>query len=97
VVRDDLTARYPAAWPARVAITLADGVVLRGASDYPRGNPENPITTAALERKMTDLVASRFGPAVAQQLLDAVRGIDTCDDMASAVRDIALTGGERAT
>jgi len=96
-VCDDLTARYPAAWPARVAVTLADGVVLRGASEYPRGNPENPITTAALEQKMTGLVASRFGATVAQQVLEAVHRISACGDMASAVRDVVPTAGVGGT
>ena len=29
-MEDDLTAKYPAAWPARLNVTLADGTVLRG-------------------------------------------------------------------
>jgi 2-methylcitrate dehydratase PrpD len=87
-VRDDLTARYPGAWPARVAITLDNGVVLREACEHPRGHPENPVTTAALEAKMQDLVASRFGSAVARRLADAIDGIPGAADMATALRDI---------
>ncbi len=90
-VRDDLTARYPAAWPARVAITLDNGVVLRQAYDYPRGHPENPVTTAALESKMHDLVASRFGASVAHRVGDAVGKIRASDDMAITLRDILPT------
>jgi 2-methylcitrate dehydratase PrpD len=96
-VWDDLTARYPAAWPARVAVTCRDGTVLRGASDYPRGNPENPITTSALESKMAQLVESRFGPAVTERLIDAVRRIPVCDDMATALRDIVPVAGDHRT
>lgn len=87
-VADDLTARYPAAWPTRVAITLDTGVVLRGASEYPEGHPENPVPVATLESKMLGLVSSRFGTCTAERLLEAVRRIATCPDMATAVSDI---------
>ena len=60
-VKPELTAKYPEAWPARVSVRLENGNVLRGASDYPRGNPENPVSTEALEEKFLALVGSRFG------------------------------------
>jgi 2-methylcitrate dehydratase PrpD len=81
-VAGDLTAKYPAAWPARVAIVLEDGRVLLAAADYPRGNPENPVSTADLEAKFTGLVAPRFGEAAAQRALDAVRSLVDCPDLA---------------
>jgi 2-methylcitrate dehydratase PrpD len=84
-VADDLTAKYPAAWPARVAITLVDGTVLRGASDFPRGNPENPVSTAGLEEKFTSLVAARFGEDAARRAIAKIRGIETCEDMFSTL------------
>ncbi len=87
-VREDLTARYPGAWSARLAVTLDSGVVLRVACDHPRGHPENAVTTAALESKMHDLVASRFGTSVARHVADAVAQIPTSTDMATTLRDI---------
>ncbi len=91
-VEDDLTRKYPAAWPARVVVTLNNGAILNGSSDYPRGNPENPVSTAALEDKFTSLVGSRFGTETAQRALRAVHSIETCDDMAVVFRDVL---GER--
>jgi len=85
VVADNLTTKYPAAWPSRVAVTLADGTVLRGTSDYPRGNPENPVSTEGLEQKFLSLVAPRFGDATARQAIERVRTIATCKDMFSAM------------
>ena len=73
-VAGDLTAKYPAAWPARVTLTLADGSRLCDASDYPRGNPENPISTRALEEKLVALVAPRFGSECADAALAAIAG-----------------------
>jgi 2-methylcitrate dehydratase PrpD len=60
-VADDLTTKYPAAWPARVTITLRDGFRLCDASDFPRGNPENPIDRRDLVEKFVALVSPRFG------------------------------------
>ncbi|MEP6691094.1 MAG: MmgE/PrpD family protein [Gemmatimonadaceae bacterium] len=91
-VADDLTAKYPSAWPTRLAVTLRDGAVLRGASDYPRGNPENPVTTTLLEEKFLALITPRFGAGVAARALAAVQSLDTCADMARAFHDLLPDG-----
>jgi 2-methylcitrate dehydratase PrpD len=81
-VADDLSAKYPAAWPARVRIELGNGTVLAGGSDYPRGNPENPVTTPELEEKFLALVAPRFGPDVAARAVAAVFALTESADIA---------------
>jgi 2-methylcitrate dehydratase PrpD len=80
-VADDLTAKYPARWPTRVAVTLADGTTLRGASDFPRGNPENPVFTETLEAKFVELVAPRLGDAFAHRALTTVRSLHDSADV----------------
>jgi len=88
VVAPDLTEKYPAAWPARLTITTRDGSTLTGSSDYPRGNPENPVSTEALRQKFTTLVGSRFGTETVDRALDAWRGIEECNDMARLFSEI---------
>jgi 2-methylcitrate dehydratase PrpD len=73
---EDLTARYPAAWPARLTITTASGETFRSEADYPRGNPENPVSTEELEEKFRGLVVPRFGAAAVARAIDRVRGLD---------------------
>lgn len=87
-VDDALTAKYPSAWPARVTIKLDDGTVLSDSADYPRGNPENPVTTAALEEKFTALVGSRVGPDVAWRALAAAQSVGSCRDVSALFRDL---------
>jgi 2-methylcitrate dehydratase PrpD len=82
-VSDDLTAQYPSAWPVRVTIFLDSGATERAASEYPRGNAENPVSTDELERKFTTLVAARFGGDVARSALAALHSMDRCSDMAT--------------
>ncbi|MFN8538569.1 MAG: MmgE/PrpD family protein [Thermomicrobiales bacterium] len=79
----DLTALYPARWPARLTLTLRDGQNLVGGSDYPRGNPENPAPLAELEDKFRDLVAPRYSADLAERAIAAVNALESCPDMAS--------------
>jgi 2-methylcitrate dehydratase PrpD len=87
-VADDLTAKYPSAWPTRLSVTLRSGETLTGASDFPRGNPENPVSTEGLEEKFIALVGPRVGDDVAVRALRALRDIESCEDMADAFRDL---------
>jgi 2-methylcitrate dehydratase PrpD len=90
-VAGDLTAKYPAAWPARVTITLRDGSRLSDTSDYPRGNPENPINRRDLEAKFVGLVGPRLGSTVASRAVDAVRNVAADRDLRNL---IAATSSE---
>lgn len=87
-VEEDLTAKYPAAWPARVEITLNDGTVLSESSDYPRGNPENPVSTAGLEDKFRGLIEPRFGGETVRRAIEAVHTLDAATDMADVFRSL---------
>jgi len=88
-VADDLTAKYPAAWPARVSLTLADGSRLCDTSDYPRGNPENPVSTAALEEKLRALVMPRLGARVVDEALAVVAALPGSLDVSQLFRSLA--------
>ena len=84
-VSDEFSRNYPSKWTARVAVSFADGTTACGAADYPRGNPENPVSTAGLEEKFTGLVAPRFGEDVARRAIEKVRAIENCENMFSAL------------
>jgi 2-methylcitrate dehydratase PrpD len=91
-VDPELTEKYPSAWPNRVTLTLRDGTMHGAQQDYPRGNPENAVTTAELEDKFLALVSPRAGRSTAHAALDAVRSIERCDDMARVFADLATLG-----
>ncbi len=82
-VADDLTAKYPATWPARLTITLPDGTSSTRSADFPRGNPENPVSTADLEAKFRAMVAPIHGSAVAERALSVCHSLESCADMAA--------------
>ncbi len=79
---DDLTGRYPASWPVRLKVIYRDGHVEQREADFPRGNPENPVSTAELEEKFLSVVQPRFGGKTARRALDAARSVESCTDMA---------------
>jgi 2-methylcitrate dehydratase PrpD len=87
-VAPDLTAQYPARWPARLELTLADGTMLAGGADYPRGNPENPVPATVLEDKFRGLVVPGYGEALAERAIAAVREIEHWGSVREAVRGI---------
>ncbi len=83
-----LTARYPEAWPARLSLTLASGRIIDADADYPRGNPENPVSSEALEAKARDLISPRYGSEMAQHVIETVRGLENVPDMAALMRTL---------
>lgn len=85
-VAADLTANYPAEWGTRITFTLKNGHQPQLQSAFPRGNPENPVTTSALEEKFRTLVAPRYGGDVAERAVVAVRDLETTFDMAEVSR-----------
>ncbi|MFN8483180.1 MAG: MmgE/PrpD family protein [Anaerolineae bacterium] len=95
-VEPALTAMYPAAWPARLCLRLDDGAVVEAGGDYPRGNPENPVSTHALEDKLAALVTPRLGADVTQRALALVHALPEIKDMRVAVASL-MQGVEAKT
>ena len=88
-VDPEVTARYPAEWGTRMTFTARDGSSAQLNAAFPRGNPENPVSTAVLEAKLRDLVRPRLGQGPAERAILAVNGLEQCPDMATAFPDLA--------
>ncbi|MBI1878994.1 MAG: MmgE/PrpD family protein [Chloroflexi bacterium] len=88
-VAPDVTANYPAEWGTRITFTLSDGRAQTMSAAFPRGNPENPVSTAVLEDKFRALVAPCYSRELAEAAINAVRQLERCGDMAQAVADLA--------
>lgn len=46
---------YPVKWGSKVKVILKDGTVIEKQTDYPKGDPENPVTSEELQRKFANL------------------------------------------
>jgi 2-methylcitrate dehydratase PrpD len=86
-VAPEVTARYPAEWGTRITFTLNEGKVQIMAAAFPRGNPENPVSTEALEDKFRALVEPRYSRALAETAIQGVHQLERRHDMAEVFAD----------
>jgi 2-methylcitrate dehydratase PrpD len=73
---EELTHAVPAR-QAIVEIELADGKKVRHHAKAVRGTPDNPMTDAEIEAKAVDLSAPIIGAERAEQLVAAVRQLES--------------------
>ncbi|MBA4422898.1 MAG: MmgE/PrpD family protein [Syntrophus sp. (in: bacteria)] len=73
----DLTGAYPRKWPARVTIALKDGQMLYGDNEYPKGDPENPLSEQELIAKFKDLTSGALPAGQADAIIDRVMDLES--------------------
>jgi 2-methylcitrate dehydratase PrpD len=78
-VDPEIEARYPSAWPAKVAVRLENGETFEAETTHPKGDPEAPLTRAEIESKFLSLAAFGRREAEAALWLDWVRGMRTAE------------------
>jgi 2-methylcitrate dehydratase PrpD len=76
-----LTGAYPRKWPARVTIILKDGRRLDGANEYPKGDPENPLSERELITKFRNLTEAMLPSLQADAIIDRVMGLESMGDV----------------
>ncbi|QRG69035.1 MmgE/PrpD family protein [Brevibacillus choshinensis] len=54
-VDPDIDARYPRKWEAAAELDLADGTTICQHAEYPKGDPENPVTHGQIVQKFRTL------------------------------------------
>jgi 2-methylcitrate dehydratase PrpD len=86
MVDSELTKVYPRKWPARVTITLADGRELQGYNEYPKGDPENPLTAAELVAKFRSLTDGILSGNQADRIIDKVMNLEEMADANELLR-----------
>lgn len=83
VVDPSLDNDYPAKWPAVVRISTRSGLKLVANVDYPKGDPENPLSREELCDKFKGMSSPVIGEARAEFVLERVWGLDRLPSMAS--------------
>lgn len=71
----ELTKLYPAKFPARVTIVTKDGRRFTESRDFPKGDPQAPLTSSEIEAKFLDNVSGRFDGAIAREIVAQVRDL----------------------
>jgi 2-methylcitrate dehydratase PrpD len=82
-IRSDtqLSLQYPAKWPARVEIITRDGKSRKGSSDYPKGDPENPLEERDVIEKFRDLTKGLLSDSRAEAIVERVMGLEDMEDV----------------
>ena len=90
VVADpELNKLYPAKFPARVTVRTKDGRSFTEMREFPKGDPQEPLTPSEIEAKFLDNVADRFDARTARDAVARIRGLG---DRGSAKPLAALLG-----
>jgi 2-methylcitrate dehydratase PrpD len=72
----DLEKEFPKKWPARVVIESTKGTFSKEI-DYPKGEPENPLTWDEMIGKFNYVTSEVFDTLQQNQLVNEIRNIET--------------------
>jgi len=88
---------FPERWPATVAILTRQGRTYSTRIDYPKGDPENPLTADELAAKFRTLTRDALKLDEQQQVTQAATGLLTADGPARLVRTLRDLNGRICT
>ncbi|UCH20600.1 MAG: MmgE/PrpD family protein [Deltaproteobacteria bacterium] len=83
VMDPDLEKEFPKKWPAFVNILTKAGHDFTIKIDYPKGDPQNPITWDELINKFRNLTSPVYSGSQQNQIINKVRSLDQENDLDS--------------
>jgi 2-methylcitrate dehydratase PrpD len=82
----ELDKTFPRQWRANVVIETKDGRQLKTEIDYPKGDPENPLTWDELIAKFCSLTAPIYTTDRQQEIVNAVRSLGPDDTLTTLLQ-----------
>jgi 2-methylcitrate dehydratase PrpD len=76
-----LDAAFPKQFKAWAEVEVADGRTLRSELEYPKGDPENPVTWDEMKEKFIALSSTVISSERQQEIIAAVESLDQISDM----------------
>lgn len=80
-VTEEMNAIYPSKWVAKVAVKTKKGEVYTTFVEYPKGDPENPMTDLEVDEKYLLLATLKIEESRARKILEKCRSIDEFDSV----------------
>jgi 2-methylcitrate dehydratase PrpD len=77
----ELEKEFPKKWPASVTLLTKDGKTYSTRIDFPKGDPENPLTWDELIDKFRNLIAPVFFEARQNEIIERVRSLEKEEDL----------------
>ena len=85
------TARYPAAMPTRIQLTMVDGQKLAAQVDHPKGHPRRPLSDEDIEEKFHSLADRRIGKFKANQLIQQIWELEHYREMGNWIAKLPIS------
>ncbi len=77
----ELDRDYPKKWPAFVALSTKDGQQYHTRIEFPKGDPENPLTWDELIHKFKSLISPVFPDERGAEIISYIRGIEAATNL----------------
>ena len=77
----ELEKEFPKKWPASVTVLTKDGKSYQARIDFPKGDPENPLTWDELIDKFRNLVSPIFFESKQNEIIERVRSLEKEKDL----------------
>jgi len=81
VADPELEKEFPRKWPARVKLTTNRGQAFSAYIEYPKGDPENPLTWQELIAKFRELVRPVYAADHSSKIIGMIRSIEDADTL----------------
>lgn len=81
VKNPELDKVYPKHWPATAEVKTKDGKVFSTRLEYPKGDPENPLTWNELIEKFNGLASIIYFEARREKMIEQVKNIDNIENL----------------
>lgn len=79
---------YPKYFPATVIVKTKDGKEYKASVDYPKGDPENPVSYDEVEDKFRLLAGQTIGQAKINRVLDYVANLEKLDNLKDLIKNL---------
>ena len=80
-----LDEQYPSKWPAAAEIETHDGKRFNAHIEYPKGDPENPLSWNELQAKFLSMVGTAMSADQAHGIIQRIEKLETRDDLMHVV------------
>ena len=83
VENSELEKEYPKKWPALATVTTQSGQKYSAEIEYPKGDPENPLTWEELIQKFNNLVSPVYSEDKQKIIIERTRALEEENDLNS--------------
>jgi len=80
-LNETLNTQYPQKWPCIMQITTKDGKKYKSAVEFPKGDPENPLSQEELEDKFKELIEKVLPLNKVEDLIGKINKLEGVQDM----------------